>query len=389
MTMMEVAGPMSVSTTDEIFAVMDTFGSEIFENVDHFWMDAGWYSYDEGWYDSVGTWKPDPLRYDNGIIEISDYGKAKGCGLTLWYEPERVYEGSELDKIGKANEGWLVTDGGEFGMWNMANDEACDYLCNLIASSLKENGVSVYRQDFNFDIKSFWEKADRELYGGRKGICENRYITNVYRYLDYLTENVDGLIIDNCASGGRRLDLEMTRRSVPVWRSDYNCAPHDDLLEATQAQTYNLSFWLPISGTIRYSESEYASRTGIIPCTVETFGTVHSEDFAKYTEQREMMVGNFYPIECGGYDGDKILAMQYSSYDARSGEALIYKRADVNENEYTLKLNGLYENTVYTVYDFDNPEKIYEMTGKSLMNDGLKLLLPEGEKAIIVMFSAK
>ena len=32
----------------------------------------------------------------------------------------------------------------------------------------------------------------------------------------YLCENVEGLVIDNCSSGGRRLDLEMTRRSFPL-----------------------------------------------------------------------------------------------------------------------------------------------------------------------------
>ena len=389
MTMMEVAGPMSTSTTDQIFDTMNTFGKEIFDNVDYFWMDAGWYKYEEGWYDSVGTWKPDTERYDNGIIEISDYGKERGCGLTLWYEPERVYAGSQLDKVGKANEQWLVTNGGDLGMWNLANDDACDYLSRLIADSLKENGVAVYRQDFNYDIKSFWEKADREYYDGRVGICENHYITNLYKYLDYLLLNVDGLIMDNCASGGRRLDLEMTRRSVPVWRSDYNCAPHDDILEATQAQTYNLSFWLPITGTLRYSETEYSSRTGIMPCTVETFGTVHSPDFSSYTEQREMMIGNFYPIECGGYASDKILAMQYSTKDAKSGEALVYKRAEVKDTEYTLKLNGLLQDSVYNVYDFDNPEKIYTMTGEELMTNGMKLSLPDGEKAMIIMFSAE
>ena len=42
----------------------------VYNEIDCFWMDAGWYSYNEGWYDGVGNWTVDTSRYDNGI---SDY----------------------------------------------------------------------------------------------------------------------------------------------------------------------------------------------------------------------------------------------------------------------------------------------------------------------------
>ncbi len=390
MTMMEVAGPLSTNTASQIIDTMNTFKASVFENVDYFWMDAGWYKYNEGWHDTVGTWVPDESRYPNGIIELSDYGKEKGCGLVLWYEPERVREGSELYNFGKDKDGWIISlEDYDNYMYNLANEDALDYLCKLIVASLKENGVSVYRQDFNFAPEDFWKQADKTLYDSRTGICENHYITNEYRYLDYLKDNVDGLIIDNCAAGGRRLDLEMARRSVPVWRSDYNCAPHDDILEATQSMTYGLSFWLPISGTLQYNDSEYAARSSIMPLTVETFGTIHSPYFSVYKEQRAMMCHNYYPLESGTYASDKILAMQYSDDDATKGEAFVYKRKDVTATEYLLKLNGLISDMEYEVYDIDFPETVYTMTGEELMYDGIKLQLPQGEKAFIIMFSAK
>ncbi len=390
MTMMEVAGPLSTNTASQIIDTMNTFDKKVFEEVDYFWMDAGWYEYKEGWHDSVGTWVPDKNRYPNGISELSDYGKERECGLVLWYEPERVRVNSELynSLIGKTQ--WLLDIGDDENLlYNFANDEAVDYLCELIVSSLKENGVSLYRQDFNIAPVDFWEMADKEFYDDRTGITENHYITNEYRYLDYLTDNIDGLIIDNCAAGGRRLDLEMTRRSIPVWRSDYNCFPHENILEATQAQTYGLSFWLPISGTVQYNYDEYSARSSIMPLTVETFGTIYSEYFSVYKEQRAMMSGNYYPLECGGYNDEKILAMQYSSEDALTGEAFVYKRENVKETEYTLKLNGLLSDKEYSVYSIDEPENIYTLTGEKLLNEGIKLSLPEGKKAFVIMLSAK
>ncbi len=389
-TVMEVAGPMSTRTSDEIIEVLDGLDKEVFEHTDAFWMDAGWYSYNEGWYDGVGNWTVDKNRYDNGIIELSDYAKNKGLGHTLWYEPERVFPGTEFYNVGSQNEEWLISvDGEENLMWNLADEEAFKYYADYILASLKENGVTIYRQDFNFAPLKYWQKADSEYYDGRTGICENHYVTNEYKYLDYLIENVDGLIIDNCASGGKRLDLEMVYRSVAFWRSDYNCDYHPDLFEATQAQTYGISFWLPITGANLYMIDEYTCRSAIMPLMLMDFFSHQNPEFQYYNEQRAKMGERYYPIEFGSFDKDKMLAMQFSTEDASNGMALIYKRANVKDTEYTLYLNGLHTATKYNVYDFDNPEKVYTMEGIELMNYGLTLPLPEGEKAMIIMFEAE
>lgn len=390
MTMLEFSGPMHTQTASELFAAADGYGEDVYGPVDCFWMDAGWYKYNEGWHDSVGSWVANPERFPNGIGEVADFAAGKGCGLVLWFEPERVCKNTLFYTKGSENDKWLIELEDEDNlMWNLAQDDATEYLTAYISDFLAENKISVYRQDFNFSPDKYWKYADKNYYDGRTGITENHYVTNLYNYLDGLTANVEGLIIDNCASGGRRLDLEMTRRSVPVWRSDYNCNPHEDILEATQSHTYGISFWLPLSGTVVYGESEYASRSSIMPLALETFGTIHSEQYGEYINQRAMMSGNYYPLTSGGYYSDRMLAMQYSDYDAASGMALVYKRADVKDSEFNVKLNGLVADAVYRVYDYDSPENVFEMTGEELMNSGVKLTLPEGEKAFIIMFNLK
>lgn len=390
LTMLEFSGPAHTQTVSELMAAADGFGEATYAPVDYFWMDAGWYKYNEGWHDGVGNWTANPDRFPNGIIEASQYAASKGCGLVLWFEPERVCRDTVFHKKGEENKNWIITlEDADNIMFNLAEDGATDFMIDYISAFIIENEISVYRQDFNFSPDVYWAQADKEYYGGRKGITENHYVTNLYRYLDGLCERVEGLIIDNCSSGGRRLDLELVRRSVPVWRSDYNCNPHEDILEATQAQTFGISFWLPLSGTVVYSGSEYASRTSIMPLCVETFGTVHSPHYGEYINQRRMMNGCYYPLSAGGYFSDRMLAMQYSDYSASNGMALVYKRADVTDSEYTVRLNGLEENTVYSVYDYDKPETVYEMTGSELMTSGITLTLPEGEKAFIIMFNSQ
>ena len=274
-------------------------------------------------------------------------------------------------------------------MWNLADEEAFTYYCEYLLNSMKENGVTVYRQDFNFAPLGYWQNADRDFYDGRTGICENHYVTNLYRYLDYLTENIDGLIIDNCASGGKRLDLEMAFRSIPFWRSDYNCAVHYNLFEATQSQTYGLSFWLPISGTALNMQSEYSSRSAVMPLMLMDFYANTHPDFSFHKEQRELMAGRYYPLDFGSFDKNKMHAMQYSTDDGLAGTALIYKRPDVAKTEYTVKLNGLAPAKTYNIYDIDTPETVYTVTGEELMNKGLSISLPDGEKAIFLMYNAK
>lgn len=388
-TVMEVAGPESKRTSDEIIEILDGIGDSVYADTDAFWMDAGWYEYNEGWYDGVGNWTVDTARYDNGISELSGYAKEKGLGHVLWYEPERIFPGTQFHNIGSQHEEWLIYGDGDNIMWNLANEDAFSYYCEYLLNSMKENGVTIYRQDFNFAPLEYWQNADKDFYDGRTGICENHYVTNLYRFLDYLTENIDGLIIDNCASGGKRLDLEMAYRSIPFWRSDYNCAVHYNLFEATQSQTYGLSFWLPISGTALNMQSEYSSRSGVMPLMLMDFFAHQAPYFSFYKEQREFMTGRYYPLDFGSFDKNKMHAMQYSSDDGLSGTAFIYKRADVTKNEYKVKLNGLVMSETYSVYDIDSPEKIYTLTGEELMNNGLTISLPDGEKAIFLMYSAQ
>ncbi len=386
-TVMEIAGPLSTRTSDEIIEILNTIDESVYNGTDAFWMDAGWYRYTDGWHDGVGNWIVDTSRYDNGIIELSDYAKEKGLGHVLWYEPERVAYGTEFHKIGSEHEEWLIT-GEDNIMWNLANEEAFVYYSEYLLASLTENGVTVYRQDFNFAPLEYWHKADIEFYDGRVGICENHYVTNLYRFLDYLTENIDGLIIDNCASGGKRLDLEMTYRSIPFWRSDYNCSYHSDLFNATQSHTYGISFWLPISGSALYMQDEYAMRSDIMPLMLMDFFSNTHSDFGFYKEQRELMSERYFPLDFGSYDDRKILAMQYTDSQAGSGQVLIYKRQNVTATEYNAVLNGLDPRTVYEIYDYDNPQTVYTLTGEQLMNEGFTVSLPDGPKAVILMFAA-
>ena len=91
------------------------------------------------------------------------------------------------------------------------------------------------------DPLGYWRAADAE---DRQGIAENLHVQGYLAYWDALRERHPDMLIDTCASGGRRMDLESLRRSVPLWRSD-----HAYEVIGNQCLTYGLSQWVPYWGT--------------------------------------------------------------------------------------------------------------------------------------------
>ena len=367
----------------------------ILDSLDYAWYDAGWYD-TKGtgdWRSSVGDWTVDAAKYPDGFGAVSNYLNANGVQTLLWYEPERVPTTSNLYKTISETAGcesWLLyADNGVDCLWNMGDPDALNYMIDRIASSLVENGVSYYRQDFNIDPKEYWEYADRSIYNLRKGFAENKYVTGEYAFLDALAERIPGLRIDNCASGGRRIDLETCRRSVPLWRSDYQCKTEKtDLSEAAQYQTYGLGMWLPYSCIANpNASSEYDFRSilgGCVMCYADVLFNAE-ETYAKfireYQEVKTYFAQSYYPLTACTPRED-VVAMQFGS--EHSGVIVVYAREGA-KGKTTLRLNGLLTNANYSVRTVEG-EALSSSTGGNLMKSGFSLNAKE-KTAYIILYS--
>ena len=212
---------------------------------EYWWIDAGWYGSMEwergGWYQNVGNWYIRKEHFPNGIRPVSDAVKKMGMKLILWFEPERVSRGTWLFK---EHPEWILTQkpNDNNGILNLGDPEALQWVTDYVSNMITEQGIALYRQDFNIRPLEYWSKMDAP---DRQGITEIRHIEGLYTFWDELLRRHPGLIIDNCASGGRRLDLETISRSIPLWRTDYNYLEPN----GRQNHTYGLSFYLPCHGT--------------------------------------------------------------------------------------------------------------------------------------------
>ena len=77
------------------------------------------------------------------------------------------------------------------------------------------------------------------------------------------------LLIDNCASGGRRIDLETCSRSLPLWRSDNTCdmvgsdpARIAHAAIKNQLMSLGLNRYVPFSTVGQMGTTPYLFRSG-------------------------------------------------------------------------------------------------------------------------------
>ncbi len=95
-------------------------------------------------------------------------------------------------------------------------------MINRINGVLNEGGISFYREDLNTgSIRDSWRQAE-SADPDRSGMIENGYVQGHYALWDGILANENIKMIDSCASGGHRLELESMRRAVALHATDYN-----------------------------------------------------------------------------------------------------------------------------------------------------------------------
>ena len=349
--------------------------------IDLWWMDAGWYPYTAGWW-KTGTWVPDPKRFPQGLKPVIAYAHAKGLKTVLWFEPERVTQGSWLDQH---HPDWLLGADGKDKLLFLGNPEAWHWLVDHVSRMIAEDGIDVYRQDFNFPPLEIWRSHDTP---DRQGITEIEHIEGYLAYFDELHRRFPNLLLDTCASGGRRNDLETLRRAVPLWRSDYPYKPISQ-----QGQTYGLSLWIPYFGTAINSLDPYIFRSQMTPGL--SFGMDHAQIsgqrkviqrmFDQWKEAVDFFYGDFVPLTPYSVETTAWMAWQWNRPELGTGIIQAFRHEDSPFVTAQLKLRGLYPDARYVVKNLDSSE-LTEATGKSLMEEGLAVTLRNQPASALLMY---
>lgn len=192
--------------------------------IDYFVIDCGWYKPDDkGWCNAIGDWKESKTLFPAGIRRVADQIKAAGYRAGIWFEFENAGRDSEFFS---REEYLLHRDGAPITSKNrrfldLRKEETQAYLNGKLISFLKENGFGYLKIDYNdtYGIGCDSEDDATQGEGGRQVAEES------IAWLSTLKKEIPDLVIENCASGGSRIEpLRMSKVSMCSFSDAHECA---------------------------------------------------------------------------------------------------------------------------------------------------------------------
>ena len=344
---------------------------------DFWWMDAGWYPCRGSW-PNTGTWEVDRTRFPRGIRAVSDYLHQNGIRTILWFEPERVTPNTWL---ADNHPEWLL-DG---CLFDYGNPAAWQWMVERVDSLLVSEGIDIFRQDFNMEPLAYWQAHDAP---DRQGMTEMRHVTGLLAFWDELLRRHPEMLYDNCASGGRRNDLESMRRGVPYTKSDYALEP-----VGVQCETYGISLWLPYyAATWMWNDDAYTCRSNMAHVTGALLNLEdpnQGRQFPQRLDEWRKTVANYYgdfwPLTPYSLENNVWIGWQFDRPEAGEGVVQVFRRAENDNASSTFRLRGLERDAVYVLTNLDVPGEM-EMTGRELLDVGLPVSIQEKPGAAIITY---
>ncbi len=182
-------------------------------------IDAGWYRPDDGehpWYSSHGDWVPSARLFPEGIEATAAAIRDRGLVPGLWFELEvvgvhaRAFE--QTDHLLRRDGAPLTTGVRRF--WDLQDPWAHAYLRERVHDRLRDAGFGYLKIDYNESIGIGCDHPD----GIGEGLRQQ--VLGVYTLVESLAAAVPGLVVENCASGGHRLEPSMLHRTAMSSFSD-------------------------------------------------------------------------------------------------------------------------------------------------------------------------
>ncbi len=240
-------GPESEQGLPVIFnEYCTTWGSPSHENIsdileaiqgkgfEYFVIDCGWYK-EEGvpWYSSMGDYNVSSDLFPDGLDKTVKAIKAKGMKPGIWFEIENVGSAAKAynkeDHLLKRDGVTLTTASRRF--WDMRDPWVINYLKEKVIGTLKKYQFEYIKIDYNDTIGIGCDGA--ESLG--EGLRQN--MEAAFEFVKTIKQEIPGIIIENCASGGHRLETKMMGVSSMASFSDAHECPEIPIIAANLHRT--------------------------------------------------------------------------------------------------------------------------------------------------------
>ena len=176
-------------------------------------VDAGWYD-DGPWWDGVGEWLPAKKRFPGGLKEVLDHIREKGMIPGLWLELEVM--GINCPKAKEVPDDWFfqiegrrVIDESRYQL-DFRNPAVRAHADEVIDRLVREYGVGYIKMDYNINAG-----VGTQLCSDSAGEGLLAHTRAYLQWLDDVFARYPELVIENCSSGGMRMEYaHLSRHSI-------------------------------------------------------------------------------------------------------------------------------------------------------------------------------
>jgi alpha-galactosidase len=258
---------MGDPTTDKLLPLIEAAASV---GSEYFVIDAGWYSETEHWWPTVGEWQPSTRRFPGGLSQVIDKIRDAGMVPGLWVEPEVVGIESPVAQALPAEaffsrHGHRIAENGRYQL-DYRHPAVIEYMDSVIDRLVADFRLGYFKFDYNINI-GIGTDIDADSPG--EGLLGHNRAYSAW--LDGLFERHPGLVIENCSSGGCRVDYAQLRRMSIQSTSD-----QQDPLRYVPIAAAAPSAVTPEQAAIwAYPQPEYDAELNTLTLVSAMLGRVH------------------------------------------------------------------------------------------------------------------
>lgn len=246
---------------------------------EYFVMDAGWFAQMEGgdgsWWSSIGVWKEAEFRFPNGGLRaVMDYVRSKGMKPGIWVEIEGIGPDSELAKT--LPDDWFFQIRGERTIehyryqLDFRNPQVQKFADDTLEDLISKYDIKYLKIDYNINAGLGTDLNAESVGSGLLEHCR--------AYLDWLDRffvRHPDVVIENCASGGQRMDYALLSRLSIQSTSDqthYELYPSISAMAGSAVTPEQAAVW-------SYPNKEADEEEAVFNMVSAMLGRVHQSGF--------------------------------------------------------------------------------------------------------------
>ncbi len=368
-------------------------------------VDAGWYGNEPNvWWKNVGDWHAGAWL-PNGLEPLAEYAHELGMKFGLWVEVEAAGESSTLKQ---EHPNWLFCRDGIAIAGGRALDLTKPDVAKWVESEIEriilQYKLDMFRIDHNHTLSP---SGNRQVTGMTEDLTW-RYYEALYAIFDRLRARFPGVVFQNCAGGGGRLDWGTLHRFDNTELSDWMRLPRglkilNGVSMSLPPEVLLRTFGTEVGGLDLDADVDTQMRLVCLSLPIFRGIAPDMDELSAFLQERITHHLNLYrdfirPVMMEGRvfhhtaflkhtEASPWCVLEYAIPDGVRAVAAVFRTGETSDPVYHLVPRGLDAGLKYKV-SLDNTSQQLIQSGAILMESGLPIRLAQNMTSELVFFEA-